>query len=159
MYRVRRYAELDEAERARLFAFTARHDPERFADQHAMERGYGSSAFEHGETQLSLWAGQEVLGAMAAVVRETALRGETFITAVAIEPEHAAGFGALLQQALATVDDAKREKLLQEATQVAMSDVGIVPLYHQENVWATRKGIVYTPRADERTFAFEFRGQ
>jgi peptide/nickel transport system substrate-binding protein len=66
---------------------------------------------------------------------------------------------ALLSQALATVDDAKREKLLQDATQVAMSDVGIVPLYHQENVWATRKGVVYTPRADERTFAFEFRGQ
>ena len=66
---------------------------------------------------------------------------------------------ALLQQALATVDDAKREKLLQDATQIAMSDVGIVPLYHQENVWAARKGIAYTPRADERTFAFEFRPQ
>jgi ABC-type transport system substrate-binding protein len=66
---------------------------------------------------------------------------------------------ALLAQALATVDDARREKLLQDATAVAMADVGIVPLYHQENVWATRKGIVYTPRADERTFAFEFRPQ
>jgi peptide/nickel transport system substrate-binding protein len=66
---------------------------------------------------------------------------------------------ALLQQALATVDDAKREKLLQDATQVAMSDLGIVPLYHQENVWATRKGVAYTPRADERTFAHEFRPQ
>jgi peptide/nickel transport system substrate-binding protein len=66
---------------------------------------------------------------------------------------------ALLQQALATVDDGRREKLLQEATQVAMSDLGIIPLYHQENVWATRKGIVYTPRADERTNAFEFRMQ
>jgi peptide/nickel transport system substrate-binding protein len=66
---------------------------------------------------------------------------------------------ALLQQALATVDDKRREVLLQQATQVAMSDVGIIPLYHQENVWATRKGIVYTPRADERTFAHEFRPQ
>jgi peptide/nickel transport system substrate-binding protein len=66
---------------------------------------------------------------------------------------------ALLQQALATVDDARREQLLQQATVVAMSDVGIVPLYHQESVWATRKGIVYTPRADERTFAHEFRLQ
>jgi peptide/nickel transport system substrate-binding protein len=66
---------------------------------------------------------------------------------------------ALLQQALATVDDARREQLLQQATAVAMSEVGIVPLYHQENVWATRKGIAYTPRADERTFAHEFRPQ
>ena len=66
---------------------------------------------------------------------------------------------ALLQQALATVDDARRERLLQQATEVAMSDLGIIPLYHQEAVWATRKGIVYTPRADERTYAHEFRPQ
>jgi peptide/nickel transport system substrate-binding protein len=66
---------------------------------------------------------------------------------------------AVLQQALATVDDGKREKLLQQATEIAMADLGIIPLYHQENVWATRKGIVYTPRADERTFAHEFRPQ
>jgi peptide/nickel transport system substrate-binding protein len=63
---------------------------------------------------------------------------------------------ALLEQALATVDDAHRERLLQQATEVAMADVGIVPLYHQENLWATRKGIVYTPRADERTYAHLF---
>jgi peptide/nickel transport system substrate-binding protein len=66
---------------------------------------------------------------------------------------------ALLQQALATVDDARREQLLQQATAVAMADLGIVSLYHQESVWATRKGIVYTPRADERTWAHEFRPQ
>ena len=66
---------------------------------------------------------------------------------------------AVLDQALATVDDARREKLLQQATEIAMSDLGIITLYHQENVWATRRGIVYTPRADERTFAHEFRPQ
>jgi peptide/nickel transport system substrate-binding protein len=64
---------------------------------------------------------------------------------------------AALEQALATVDDAKREKLLQQATEIAMAEVGIIPLYHQENLWATRKGITYTPRADERTLAHEFR--
>jgi peptide/nickel transport system substrate-binding protein len=64
---------------------------------------------------------------------------------------------ALLEQALATVDDGRRERLLQQATQLAMSDLGIIPLYHQENLWAARKGIVYAPRADERTFAHEFR--
>jgi peptide/nickel transport system substrate-binding protein len=66
---------------------------------------------------------------------------------------------ALLDQALSTVDDARREKLLQQATEVAMADVGIITLYHQENLWATRKGTVYTPRADERTYAHEFRPQ
>jgi peptide/nickel transport system substrate-binding protein len=66
---------------------------------------------------------------------------------------------ALLAQALATVDDPRREKLLQQATEVAMSDVGIITLYHQENVWATRRGVTYTPRADERTYAHHFRPQ
>ena len=66
---------------------------------------------------------------------------------------------ALLDQALATVDDGRREKLLQQATELAMSDVGIITLYHQENLWATRKGVAYTPRADERTFAHQFRPQ
>jgi peptide/nickel transport system substrate-binding protein len=63
----------------------------------------------------------------------------------------------LLAQGLATVDDAKREKVLHEAIGVAMVDHGIIPLYHQVNVWAARKGIVYVPRSDERTYAFDFK--
>lgn len=60
---------------------------------------------------------------------------------------------ALLKQALATVDNAKRDKLLQEATEVAMADQAIIPLHYQINVWATRKGYVYAPRTDEYTLA------
>lgn len=59
----------------------------------------------------------------------------------------------LTNQALATVDDEKRDKLLQEATEVAMADVGLIPLHYQINVWGTRKGLVYAPRADEYTLA------
>jgi peptide/nickel transport system substrate-binding protein len=66
---------------------------------------------------------------------------------------------AVLDQALATVDDAKRERLLQQATEIAMADLGIITLYHQVNLWATRKGVTYTARNDERTFAHEFRPQ
>jgi peptide/nickel transport system substrate-binding protein len=66
---------------------------------------------------------------------------------------------AVLDQALATVDDAKRGKLLQQATEIGVGDLGIIPLYHQHNLWATRRGIVYEARADERTFAHEFRPQ
>jgi peptide/nickel transport system substrate-binding protein len=66
---------------------------------------------------------------------------------------------AVLAEALRTVDDPKREKLLQQATEIAMGDLGIIPLHHQVNVWATRKGLSYTPRTDERTYAFEFRAQ
>ncbi len=62
-----------------------------------------------------------------------------------------------LTQALAIVDDAKRERLLQQATEIAVSDLGIIPLYHQHNLWAARKGVTYAPRTDERTLAHEFK--
>jgi peptide/nickel transport system substrate-binding protein len=63
----------------------------------------------------------------------------------------------LLDQALATVDDPKREKLLQQATEIGVGNLGIIPLYHQHNLWAARRGIVYEARADERTLAHEFK--
>ncbi len=64
---------------------------------------------------------------------------------------------AALNQALAIVDDTKRERMLQQATEIAVGDLGIIPLYHQHNLWAARKGITYAPRTDERTLAHEFR--
>ncbi len=57
----------------------------------------------------------------------------------------------LVVEALATVDDTKREKLLQRATEVAINDLGIIPLHYQVNTWATRPGLAYTPRTDEAT--------
>ena len=59
----------------------------------------------------------------------------------------------LIQQALATVDDGKREKILQQATEIAIGELGIIPLHYQVNTWATRKGLAYTPRTDEYTLA------
>jgi len=59
----------------------------------------------------------------------------------------------LLAQALATVDDGRREQLLQEASEVAINDVGLIPLHYQINVWAMRRGLSYQARADEYTLA------
>ncbi len=66
---------------------------------------------------------------------------------------------AVLANAMSTIDDKQREALLQEATVLSMKDVGIVPIHHQINTWATKKGVVYTPRTDEYTLANEFRPQ
>lgn len=63
---------------------------------------------------------------------------------------------AMLEEALRTVDDGKREKLLQEAVAVAVTDVGLIPIHHQVVTWAARKGIAYNPRTDERTYAHQF---
>lgn len=59
---------------------------------------------------------------------------------------------SLIQDALATVDDAAREKLLATATDIAIGqDQGIIPLHYQVNTWASREPWQYTPRTDEAT--------
>jgi peptide/nickel transport system substrate-binding protein len=63
---------------------------------------------------------------------------------------------ALTEDALQTVDDAKREAYLQRATELAIRDTGIIPLHFQVNLWATRDGITYVPRTDENTLAWKF---
>jgi peptide/nickel transport system substrate-binding protein len=65
----------------------------------------------------------------------------------------------LLFKALNTVEDAPRLKLLQEASAIVVEDAGVIPLHHQVTTWATKKGIVYAPRTDERTHAYAFRAQ
>ncbi|MEY3046590.1 MAG: hypothetical protein RL242_3432 [Pseudomonadota bacterium] len=62
---------------------------------------------------------------------------------------------ALLEQALRTVDDSAREKLLQEASAVVLGDYGILPLHFEVTPWAYRSGVSYAPRADQYTLAFE----
>jgi peptide/nickel transport system substrate-binding protein len=63
----------------------------------------------------------------------------------------------LLEQALATIDNAKRDKLLQETQEVAFADQAVVPLHYQVNAWAASKGLIYAPRTDERTHAHAVR--
>ncbi len=59
---------------------------------------------------------------------------------------------ALIEDALATVDDKAREALLIKATELAVGQrLGIIPLHYQVNTWAARKGISYKARTDERT--------
>jgi peptide/nickel transport system substrate-binding protein len=57
----------------------------------------------------------------------------------------------LVEQALATVDDAERQELLARATDIAVDDLGIIPLHYQVNTWASRKGLTYPARTDEQT--------
>jgi peptide/nickel transport system substrate-binding protein len=60
---------------------------------------------------------------------------------------------AKMEEALRTLDDEKREALLREATQIAMDDVGIIPIHTQKNIWAMRRGMRHEARADELTRA------
>jgi peptide/nickel transport system substrate-binding protein len=64
-----------------------------------------------------------------------------------------AKFNELLSGALSTVDDAEYDRLLKEATVVAMKDLPIIPTHYQVACWASRKGLKVIPRADEYTLA------
>jgi peptide/nickel transport system substrate-binding protein len=54
----------------------------------------------------------------------------------------------LLETALTTMDNAKREELLRQAGKIALDDAGIIPLMSIYEMHATRKGIIYKPRND-----------
>ena len=55
---------------------------------------------------------------------------------------------ALLAEAMATVDDAKREALLWEIGETADADQAVAPLFHGEQIYALRKGLSFAARAD-----------
>jgi len=63
----------------------------------------------------------------------------------------------LIEQALQQVNDENRSVMLQNATKLAMEDLGIMPIHFQFTIWATKKNVAYTPRTDEYTLAFQFR--
>lgn len=60
---------------------------------------------------------------------------------------------AVLEEALKTVDDAKRESLLQQASKMALDDQALIPIHIEVTPWATRKGLTYKARADQYTLA------
>lgn len=64
---------------------------------------------------------------------------------------------ALIDKGVATAEDAAREKLLIEATKMAMDDVAIIPLHIQKNIWGMQAGLTYAARADESTRAMDVR--
>lgn len=60
---------------------------------------------------------------------------------------------ALLESAMAAIDEGARDRLLQQASELAIADVGVVPLYYEVAVWAFRKDLSYAARADGFTLA------
>ncbi len=63
-------------------------------------------------------------------------------------------FDAALTEARRTLDDARREALLQQATRIAMTDLGVIPLFYLANTWALRKDLSYEGRSDGYTLPY-----
>lgn len=62
----------------------------------------------------------------------------------------------LIASSLSSVDQSRRESFAREAAAVALRDYAVIPLHHQYATWAMRKGLKYTARTDEFTFAHQF---
>jgi peptide/nickel transport system substrate-binding protein len=59
-----------------------------------------------------------------------------------------------LVAAMRELDEAKRDRMLQAVTRLAIGDdVAIAPTHVQKNVWAMRQGLAHEARIDERTRA------
>jgi peptide/nickel transport system substrate-binding protein len=63
----------------------------------------------------------------------------------------------LLAKAMGTVDDAQRERLLQQTSETAMADQALVPMFYGDHVYTVHKGLTYTARPDGYMAAFMVR--
>lgn len=68
-----------------------------------------------------------------------------------------AAFDETLGEALRTLDFDKRSALYARAAEIAVGDMGVIPVYFTINTWASRKGLTYEARADEATIAVHLR--
>ena len=57
------------------------------------------------------------------------------------------------------MDEKQRQEFARQAAETALKDYAVIPLHHQYTTWAVRKGLKYTARIDEFTFAHQFHPQ
>jgi peptide/nickel transport system substrate-binding protein len=69
-------------------------------------------------------------------------------------------FDEMIDTAMATLDETKRNALVAAAAEYGIGQrFGIIPVHFQKNFWAGRKGVEFTPRADNYTVASEISGE
>jgi peptide/nickel transport system substrate-binding protein len=59
----------------------------------------------------------------------------------------------MVTDALVTMDDKKREAMVQQAAEVAMNDTGLIPIHYEVSTWATTRSMKYIARTDQYTLA------
>ncbi|PWW03769.1 peptide/nickel transport system substrate-binding protein [Hoeflea marina] len=62
---------------------------------------------------------------------------------------------ALLDQATSTLEEAEREPLLKQVSDLTFNKLWILPLHYENVVLGARAGIDYTPRGDKYTLAYD----
>ena len=62
---------------------------------------------------------------------------------------------AIIERSLTVLDTPQREDLYRQATRLGMQDAAIIPLHHQVNLFALRRGLAMLPRMQEGIRAWE----
>ncbi len=58
-----------------------------------------------------------------------------------------------LNEAVSTFDEGQRDAILRSAARQVDRDKAIFPLFHYQNIWAARRGLVVKPQSSDRTLA------
>jgi peptide/nickel transport system substrate-binding protein len=70
-----------------------------------------------------------------------------------------AALDRLLAAADAEMNDAARERMVADATRLAMADAAIMPIFFWKGSWGLRRGLTMTPRGDQYTYATDIRAR
>ncbi|WP_240837842.1 ABC transporter substrate-binding protein [Acidaminobacter sp. JC074] len=62
---------------------------------------------------------------------------------------------ALVDEAMSTIDEVKRDALMQEAWKIAADDISYIPLHFQKDIYAVNDRITYTPRYNKYVYAWD----
>ncbi len=111
----------------------------------ALRGAYGMFVFSYGNSTCEASRGLESLFHSVDKERDLGSLNRTLYTNPA--------FDKAIEQAMQEFDPKKREKMLQDTATMISSDAAFIPLYWQSLAWATRKGINFKARRDERTLA------
>lgn len=64
---------------------------------------------------------------------------------------------SLVVEAMGTMDDARRASMFQRASEIAVGDLAMIPIYFQKVSWASKRSVAVEARADETMLAAEMR--
>ena len=62
-----------------------------------------------------------------------------------------------IAEALETMDEKKREAMIQQAAETAMDDTALIPIHFEVSTWATAAGYRYNARVDQYTLATDLK--
>lgn len=63
----------------------------------------------------------------------------------------------MIDEAMRTMDEKKREGMIQSAAELAMNDTALIPIHYEVSSWATAKSLRYTARTDQYTLATDLK--